>query len=548
MTCVYNTKTWSRLQQHATGLRQQGATLTELFGDDPERVGRFSLEAAGLYLDYSRHHGTRETWSLLQRLTQECALTTSIQAMFAGEPVNRTEERPALHVALRGHMPERQPEVPGQVADQLARMETLCEALQQGRLTGSAGQPIDSLVNIGIGGSDLGPAMACEALWPWHQKGLSCHFVSNIDPAHLHRTLQGLDPRTTLFIVASKSFRTAETLTNAEAARAWLKQAGIHGEAIRHHFIATTSQPDRAIDFGIQSDRILPMYDWTGGRFSLWSGIGLPLAMMTGMPAFRELLDGARQMDRHFLETPAEGNMPVTLALLDLWNRLYLGSDSRVVLPYSQSLVALPAFLQQLEMESLGKSVTLDGCPVEGPTGQVVWGSQGSNGQHSFHQLLHQGTQPVAADFIAIARGHTPHGSGAHRQLLAHCLAQARALMEGKSREQALEEMLADGIGEGEAERLAPHRAVPGNRPSTTVLLPALTPASLGALLALYEHKVFVLGVLWDINAFDQWGVELGKALSGSMLDALVHGADETLDASTRELVRRTRQHAQNPE
>ncbi|MEX1196759.1 MAG: glucose-6-phosphate isomerase [Pseudohongiellaceae bacterium] len=545
MKSVYSTQAWPRLQQHASHLQHNDTTLNGLFDSDPERVARYSLEAAGLYLDYSRHHADGQAWSLLHSLTEECALPGAIRAMFAGKAVNHTEQRPALHVALRGHVPQEQPDVAGQVAQQLEKMTALCEALRQGRLTGSGGHPINTLVNLGIGGSDLGPAMACDALWPWHRKGLSCHFVSNIDPAHLHRTLQGLDPQTTLFIVASKSFRTAETLTNAQAARAWLEQAGICGDAIRHHFMATTAQPERAIDFGIQADHILPMYDWTGGRFSLWSCIGLPLAMMIGMPAFREMLDGARQMDHHFLETPTEGNMPVILALLDIWNRLYLGSDSRVVLPYSQSLAALPAFLQQLEMESLGKNVTLDGNRIEGPTGLMVWGSQGTNGQHSFHQLLHQGSQPVAADFIAVARGCTPNGSEAHRQLLAHCLAQSRALMAGKSHEQARREMLDEGMDESEAERLAPHRAVPGNRPSTTLLLPALTPASLGALLALYEHKVCVLGVLWGINAFDQWGVELGKALSGSMLEALVQGPDGTLDASTRELVRRSREHEQ---
>lgn len=543
MKSVYSTSAWPRLQEHVDRLRQQGTTLTGLFEADPGRAARLSLDAAGLYLDHSRHHTDETAWSLLHAMARECSMDAAIEAMFAGDPVNRTEQRPALHMALRGHVPANDPAVAGEVTSQLEQMERLCDDLQHGRLAGSDGEPIAHLVNIGIGGSDLGPAMACEALWPWHREGLSCDFVSNIDPAHLHRTLTGRDPRRTLFIVASKSFRTAETLTNATAARAWLERAGIGRDAIHHHFIATTSQPQRAADFGIRANRILPMNDWTGGRFSLWSCIGLPVALMIGMPAFRALLDGARSMDRHFLETPVEHNMPVTLALLDIWNRSYLGSDSRVVLPYSQSLAALPAFLQQLEMESLGKSVTLDGEPVGGPTGQVVWGSQGTNGQHSFHQLLHQGSQAIPADFIAVARTSVPRGEEAHRQLLAHCLAQSRALMIGKSREQARREMLSDGLDERDAARLAPHRAVPGNRPSTTLLLPTLDPAHLGALVALYEHKVSALGVLWGINAYDQWGVELGKALSSSMEDALVRGGGDSLDASTRELVRRSREY-----
>ncbi|MGM0633499.1 MAG: glucose-6-phosphate isomerase, partial [Pseudomonadota bacterium] len=348
------------------------------------------------------------------------------------------------------------------------------------------------------------------------------------------------------FLIASKSFRTEETLSNARAAWQWLEQQEVPPALVHRHFIAITAQIARAREFGVMPGRILPMHEWTGGRFSLWSAIGLPVAMSIGMEAFRDLLEGAAGMDRHFLEAPAADNMPIMMALLDIWDRLYLGSDSHAVLPYAQALARLPDYLQQLEMESLGKSVTRDGSPVRGPTGQVVWGSPGTDGQHSFHQFLHQGTQPVPVDFIAILQSTVPHGGAAHRRLLAHCLAQGRALMEGRSRDQVREEMLAAGLERAEAERLAPHRAIPGNRPSNTLMLNELTPRSLGALLALYEHKVAALGVLWGINTFDQWGVELGKALCGPLAAALESGSTEALDPVSRELVHRSRDTRQD--
>lgn len=542
MASVFESPAWQLLQQR---VRAPGFTvpdLGQLFDEDPDRLRHFTASACGLYLDFSRQHLTRDVWRHLLTAADESGLRSAIQALFDGDPVNRSEQQPALHMALRGHHPRHHPDIPGRVDEYLRTMQGFCEALHSGALRGATGRPVNAIVNLGIGGSDLGPALACEALWHHQRDDLHCHFVSNADPVHLSSTLRALDPETTLFIVASKSFRTAETLGNAQAARAWLSTHGIPDADLYRHFIATTARADRAGEFGIPAERILPMYDWTGGRFSLWSTIGLPVAMMVGMERFHALLEGAAAMDRHYRDARLADKLPLQLALLDIWNRLLHGGGSRAVLPYSQALRSLPSFLQQLEMESLGKSVHSDGRPVSGPTVQVLWGQQGTNGQHSFHQFLHQGTDTVAAEFLAVRRCHVPGGEAAHRELLANCLAQSRALMTGCSQEAVREAMRAEGLPEETASRLAPHRAVPGNRPSTTILLSDLEPESLGALLALYEHKVHALGVLWDVDAFDQWGVELGKSLGRSLRTALDTGTTpQGLDPASRELLRRFR-------
>ncbi len=528
----------SALERIANTIRAQGIRISDLLAQDPDRVTNYSLDAAGIHLDYSRHLLTDEAWHHLCGLADDCQLEQAVAAMYAGDIVNPTERRSALHVALRGHCPDNRPEIPGQVTETLAQMQRISEALRSGQWIGADGQRISDIVNIGIGGSDLGPSMVNTALRHWSTSAVSCHFVSNVDPVHLEQTLRGLDPATTLFIIASKSFTTLETMENARSARDWLGAAFKDPQAMQQHFLAVSARPDRAVDFGIHADNVLPLQDWVGGRFSLWSAIGLPVAISIGMTAFRELLAGAQDMDRHFLDAPPAQNMPVVLALLAVWYSRYWHCQSQVVLPYAQSLDLFPRYLQQLEMESLGKSVDIAGRAVAFTTGQVIWGSAGTNGQHSFHQLLHQGTVLVPADFIAIANSHTGDCPRQHQHLLANCLAQGQALMSGNSRQSVERNLTADGMNSDHARLMAPHRAVPGNKPSSTLLLHSLTPRSLGALTALYEHKVYAQSILCHINAFDQWGVEIGKQLSGPLYRALSDGEQpDNLDASTRALV-----------
>lgn len=532
---------WQHLADHAIELQSKDLRMSSLFAEDPDRARRHSLQVAGIHLDYSRHLLTDKTLSLLTGLAEECQLEQAINALFSGDIVNPTEQQPALHVALRGHRVERMPECEQQVEAVLQRMDTLCQKLHEQQWQGFGGETIRDIVNIGIGGSDLGPAMVAEALQDWQKPGVHCHFVSNVDPAHLHRTLRDLDPGRTVFVIASKSFSTQETMENAVMARQWLLDNGATPSTINQHLIAVTARPEKAAAFGVIDEHIFPFWDWVGGRFSLWSAIGLPVALSIGMTEFRALLAGGRLMDQHFESAPLGANMPVILALLSLWYTRYWQAGSQVVLPYSQALERLPAHLQQLEMESLGKSTNLNGKAVDHATGAVLWGSAGTNGQHSFHQLLHQGTALIPADFIAIARCPEQLPLQQHRILLAHCFAQSQALMQGKSIAEAEAEMLEAGIEASQARLLAPHKATPGNRPSSTLLLDRLDPGQLGALIALYEHKVYALSVLLHINAFDQWGVELGKQLSGGLLDALQNGTTTDLDPASRNLVSRCR-------
>ncbi|MEX2334078.1 MAG: glucose-6-phosphate isomerase [Pseudohongiella sp.] len=543
MARAQETEAWRQLQAHQTQLSTSGTRISDLFAQDPQRVATLSFDCGNILVDLSKQLLTPDTLDLLLQLARTMRLTQAIADLCSGEQVNNTEQRPALHMALRGLNVPARPDIGKDVSAALAKMDALVSAVHAGTWTGYAGDRICDVVNIGIGGSDLGPAMVTRALQSHHQGSIRSHFVSNVDPAHLHKCLAQLRPETTLFVLASKSFTTLETMQNADLARRWLlSKADNKARVETHlhkHFVAVSTNKKAAVEFGIREDNIFPMWDWVGGRFSLWSAIGLPIAMAVGMAQFRELLDGAASVDQHFMETPLASNVPVLMGLLAVWYRNFWDAGSHVTLPYAQDLELFPGFLQQLEMESLGKSVDRDGRTVEVSTGPVIWGSAGTNGQHSFHQLLHQGTEFVPADFIAIAQPAVADNQQQHRHLLANCFSQSRALMEGKTRQQAKAELLAAGEDPARAEVLAPHKAVPGNRPSTTLLLDDLSPRNLGSLIAIYEHKVFVQSAIWNINAFDQWGVEIGKQLSKPAFDALNgdDAADRSLDPSSRALI-----------
>lgn len=515
--------------------------ILELFNQEPDRAGQFSCEAAGLYLDYSKNRISGGVRNALLTLAEEGGVPAAIDAMFSGERINRTEDRAVLHTALRDRS-GRQVLLDGvdacaQATAERDRMLDFVSDVHSGTVTGYSGQPLDTVVNIGIGGSDLGPLMVTEALRPYGIDGRRSFFVSNVDGQHLADTLEQLDPARTLFIVASKTFTTQETMTNAHTALAWFKGQVEDDAAVASHFAALSTNADAVAEFGISADRTFGFWDWVGGRYSLWSAIGLSIALQIGKASFLELLDGAYAMDRHFAETELAQNMPVLLALVGLWNRNIEGMGCHAILPYDQHLHRFAAYLQQADMESNGKSVTMEGKPCERATGPVIFGEPGTNGQHAFYQLIHQGTDKLSADFIAPAVSQSEIGDH-HAKLLANFLAQPRALMCGKSTQQVSEEMRAAGRSEDTIEALAAHRTFTGDRPSNSILMDRLTPASLGALIALYEHKIFVQGVIWGINSFDQWGVELGKELAREILPAIDTGPDSTtavdgLDPST---------------
>ena len=544
MARAHQTETWRQLQAHQTQLSTTNTRITDLFARDPQRCSALTFACGTIRADFSKHLATPETLNLLLELAGALGLPQSIADLFGGAPLNSTEQRPALHMALRGLDVSASPHIRQEVDAALVQMETLVSAVHDGVWTGYADDAIRDVVNIGIGGSDLGPAMVTRALRAHHQGSVRCHFVANVDPAHLHDCLAQLRPETTLFVVASKSFTTLETMQNAEQARRWfIAAAGDPALAHSHlhqHFVAVTTNRDAALEFGIRDSQIFPLWDWVGGRFSLWSAIGLPIAFAVGMPQFRQLLAGAAWVDQHFASAPLAANVPVMMGLLTIWYRNFWGAGSHAILPYAQDLQLLPGFLQQLEMESLGKCVRHDGQAAEHVTGPVIWGSAGTNGQHSFHQLLHQGGDLIPADFIAVARPTVADSMTQHRHLLANCFSQSSALMTGKTRQQALAEMLDEGVDASRAKTLAAHKAVPGNRPSTTLLMDELNAFNLGSLIALYEHKVFVQSVIWGINAFDQWGVEIGKQLSRPAFAALSgdDAAARSLDASSQALIR----------
>ena len=510
------------------------------FAADPTRFERFSLRLDDMLLDWSKTLVEAETMALLFHLARAAGVEARRDAMFAGEPINATEGRAVLHVALRAPRAAAFAvggrDVMADVHAVIERMAAFAEGVRSGAVAGATGKRFTDVVNIGIGGSDLGPAMATLALAPFHD-GPRAHYVSNIDAAHVADTLKGLDPETTLFIVASKTFTTVETMTNAATARAWIASA-LGDAAVGAHFAAVSTALKKVDAFGIASDRVFGFWDWVGGRYSLWSAIGLPIMIAVGADHFRAMLAGAHAMDEHFRAAPLAGNLPAVLGLIGFWHRVVCGWPARAVIPYDQRLARLPAYLQQLDMESNGKSVTLDGSPVATPSGPLVWGEPGTNGQHAFFQLLHQGTDVIPVEFIAAARGHEPELRHHHQLLLANCLAQSEALMKGRTLEEAREQMLSKGTAPDEVDAIAPHRVFPGNRPSVTILHRALDPFSLGRLIALYEHRVFVEAQLFGINAFDQWGVELGKELATALLPVVEGKASAgASDASTAGLV-----------
>ena len=539
MTQLKSLPAWQALEEHQQAI--EPLHLRDLFGQDPDRVRRFSMEAAGIHLDYSKNRITDETVGLLLTLAREVELGGWIDRMFSGEHVNNTEDRAVLHVALRNVsgepvMTNDADVMPGvrQVLDQMAHFAT---RVRSGDWTGHSGKPITDVVNIGIGGSNLGPLMVAEALRPYHGEHLHTHFVSNVDGTHIVETLKNLDPATTLFIVASKTFTTQETMANAAAARSWIMEAFGEESAVARHFVAVSTSADEVHRFGIDTANMFEFWDWVGGRYSVWSAIGLPVMLAIGPERFREFLAGAHAMDEHFRTAPFEANMPVILALLGVWYSNFFGACSHAVLPYDQYLRHLPAYLQQLDMESNGKSVTRSGHPVNWDTGQIVWGTAGTDGQHAYYQLIHQGTRLIPADFIAPALSHNPVDEQ-HEKLLANFIAQPEALMRGKTPAEAETEMSPD-LGDACRELLVAQKTFPGNRPTNTLLLEKVTPRTLGALIALYEHKVFVEGVVWQLSAIDQWGVELGKQLAGGVLRELTGGDAGDHDSSTSGIIAR---------
>ncbi|MCP5155362.1 MAG: glucose-6-phosphate isomerase [Ectothiorhodospiraceae bacterium] len=530
---------WTALEQHATATA--ALRVQDLFAADAGRFSRMSASACGLLLDYSKHRVDAEAMTRLLALADAVGLRGAIDRLFAGEHVNTTEDRPALHMALRhrgdGAFPAGAADVMGVVRPMLGRMRDFAESVREGRFTGFTGEPMRTVVNIGIGGSDLGPSMVTGALARWHHPRLRAAYVSNLDATQLQAVLANADPRSTLFVVASKSFSTEETLTNARSARAWLvAAAGGDEAAVARHFVAVSSRPDRTTDFGIDPANVFEIWDWVGGRYSLWSAIGLSTMVMVGADTFERLLAGADEMDAHFRSAPLAANLPVLMGLLGVWCRCFLGASTHAVLAYDYALRDLPAHLQQLEMESNGKRVTHDGAAVDFATCPVVWGGLGNNGQHAYYQLLHQGRELVPCDFLVPARTQAPL-PGHDESVIANALAQAEALMRGRDAEEARAELAATGLGGAALDAAVPHRVVPGNQPSSTIVYRELEPEILGALVALYEHKVFVQGTCWGVNSFDQWGVELGKVLAARIRAELVDGVPGSHDGSTAALL-----------
>jgi glucose-6-phosphate isomerase len=534
-----STAAWRALTAQSESIRT--THLREVFAQDPSRAQRMAVKACGIYLDYSKNRVSDEVLNQLVKLAEETGVPAHARKMFAGEKINNTEKRAVLHTALRnlGDSPvvvDGQNVIPA-VREVRSRTNAFARRVRNGEWLGFSGQTITDVVNIGIGGSDLGPLMVVEALKPLAD-GPRLHFVSNVDSLHLNQTLKGLDPARTLFIVASKTFTTIETLTNARSARTWLLEAAQGDKsAIARHFVAVSTNKEKVSEFGIDLDNMFGFWDWVGGRYSLWSSIGLPIAVALGPDGFDMLLAGAYEMDQHFQNAPIRENLPYLLALLGVWYNNFLDAKSHVVAPYNQTLHRLPAFLQQLDMESNGKSVRADGEAVSYATGPVIWGEPGTNGQHAFFQLLHQGTSLIPVDFILAL--NQPGQIEPHRtSQIANCLAQSSALMQGKTQAEVQAEMREKGVPEAQIAELLTHREFSGNRPSNMMLLDDLSPRSLGALIALYEHKVFVQGVIWGLNSFDQWGVELGKQLATGIEQRLgTPSSAPGYDASTEALI-----------
>jgi glucose-6-phosphate isomerase len=515
--------------------------MVDLFRQDPKRFSRFSVSFENILVDYSKNLLTRETLRLLLGLARECKLREAIQSMFRGEAVNETEGRPVLHVALRNRSstPIRVNgrDVMPEVNDVLGQMQRFSDVVGAGKWKGYTGKAITDIVNIGIGGSDLGPVMVTEALKPYWKSGLRPHFVSNIDGTHLAETLKTVSAETTLFIVASKTFTTQETMTNARTARSWFLDSAKSEARIKRHFVALSTNERAVKEFGIDPENMFRFWDWVGGRYSLWSAIGLSVACTVGFEHFKRLLEGAEAMDRHFRDTPFEKNLPVLLALIGIWYNNFFGAQTEAILPYDQYLHRFPAYLQQGDMESNGKSLDRGGREVRYQTGPIIWGEPGTNGQHAFYQLIHQGTKLVPCDFIAPAISHNPLGDH-HPILLSNFFAQTEALMRGKNKQEVRDELTRAGMAAAAIKRVLPFRVFKGNRPTNSILVKKITPRTLGSLIALYEHKIFTQGVVWNIFSFDQWGVELGKQLANRILPELKDDQRVTShDGSTNGLI-----------
>jgi len=521
MSKLTESPAWRALHAHHAQL--SGVHMRELFAQDPQRFTKLSREAVGLFVDFSKHRATDETLRLLFALAKQQDVEGWRDKMFAGERINGTEGRQVLHVALRE--PKPRPEV----AAVLKKMRDFTERLRGGTWTGYTGKAITDVVNIGIGGSDLGPVMVTEALRPYWKPGMNVHFVSNVDGTHVAETLKRVNAETTLFVVASKTFTTQETMTNAKTARAWLVEKAGDDAAVARHFVALSTNAREVAAFGIDTQNMFEFWDWVGGRYSLWSAIGLPIACVIGMDNFEKLLAGAHAMDTHFKTAPLPDNLPVILGMLGVWYANFFGAESHAILPYDQYLHRFAAYFQQGDMESNGKGVDRSGNRVDYTTGPVIWGEPGTNGQHAFYQLIHQGTRLIPCDFIAPIETHNPIGKH-HQILLANFFAQTEALMRGKTADEVR--------AEGAREDLVPHKTFTGNRPTTSIVVQRLTPETLGALVAMYEHKIFVQGIVWDIYSFDQWGVELGKQLASKILPELADDRPVTThDASTNGLI-----------
>jgi glucose-6-phosphate isomerase len=549
MAALTTLPVWQALCRHQKTIA--ASNMRDLFAQDTKRFDKFSFQLDDMLFDFSKHRINDETLPLLLQLAREAQLESWRDRMFAGEKINITENRAVLHTALRNR--SNRPvlvdgvDVMPEVNAVLAQMRDFSEKVRSGAWLGYTGQRITDVINIGIGGSDLGPVMVCDALKPYASADLAVHFVSNIDGAHLMRALEKCQPETTLFIVASKTFTTQETMTNAISARTWFLNKAQDNAHVAKHFVALSTNAKAVTDFGIDQANMFAFWDWVGGRYSLWSAIGLSIALYVGMDHFEALLSGAHEMDRHFQTAPLEENMPVIMALIGIWYNNFFDVATHAILPYDQGMSRFPAYLQQADMESNGKFICRDGKRIQYKTGPVIWGEAGTNGQHAFYQLIHQGTQVVPCDFLMPVHSHYAigkHGYAHHKILLANFLAQTQALMLGKTPDEARLELQEQGLSGAELENLLPHKVFEGNRPSTSILFDKLTPTTLGKLIALYEHKIFVQGMIWDINSYDQWGVEYGKQIAQEILPLLTSdGVVTSFDSSTNGLINYTKSH-----
>ena len=536
---INDSTSWQKLEQHYQQIKD--THMRDWFEQDAQRFEHFNVQLNDILLDYSKNRINATTMNLLIKLAEQADVQGCRDRMFAGAHINTTENRAVLHSALRNR--SSQPvmvdgrDVMPDVRRVLDKMRYFSTRVRNGQWRGYNGERIKSVINIGIGGSDLGPQVVCESMKPFAQRGLKAYFVSNADATHLVETLKLVEPESTLFVIASKTFTTQETMLNAHSARQWFMNLVGDEKAIAQHFVAVSTNVSACTEFGISADNVFEFWDWVGGRYSLWSAVGLTIALYLGMDHFEDLLQGAYEMDEHFKTAPLEKNMPVILAMLGIWYNNFFDAQSHAIMPYSQYLQRLPAYLQQLDMESNGKTIDRQGERVNYLTGPIIWGESGTNGQHAFFQLLHQGTKPVPADFLIPALSQHPLGLH-HRVLFSNCLAQTRALMQGKKYSEAIDEMKSQGLSDKDIEAVLPHKVFEGNKPSNTIIFKKLNPKTLGSILAMYEHKVFVQGIVWNINSFDQWGVEYGKVLAGVIQKDLAQpGEVKEHDASTNGLI-----------